>query len=88
MSEDAIRVELQGLREDGRRRGDKIDEVLRETTKIDKRVDRLKGVVDLHTEKLNSHDVKIDNLEKRIYQIGFLLLVLHGSAREVLAIFS
>lgn len=87
MSEDGIRAELQGVRNDvqqlsrdGKEREKKLDTIVKQTTKIEGRVGTLETIV-------AAHDGKLGSLEKRIYQIGFLILALHGGAREVMALF-
>lgn len=86
MSEDAIRAELQGVREDvqqlsrdGKEREKKLDTIVRQTTKMEGRVGTLETLV-------ATHNGKIDVIEKRLYQIGFVILALHGGARELLAL--
>lgn len=87
MSEDAIKAELLGvktevqhLRREGDERGKKLDSVLNETTKIKGRVTHLETTSE-------TYGAKIETLEKRAYQIGFLILALHGGARELITLF-
>jgi peptidoglycan hydrolase CwlO-like protein len=87
MSEDAVRAELQGLRNDGQRREKKLDEVLVNTGKIEGRVVKLEAVVDSHGIKLKRHEDKIEKIEKRIWQFAAIVLALHGGAREILKFF-
>lgn len=75
-----VRTDVQYLRREGDARGKRLDEVLGKTLKVEGRVGTLEGLV-------GSHDVKIARIEKRIWQIGFLILALHGGAREVLTLF-
>lgn len=90
MSEDAIRAELCGVREDvhllreeGRERGKKIDSMLVETAKVKVRVSKLE-------EDNGEYKRKFKEIESKLYKIGFwaaLALGGIGGAKEILSLF-
>lgn len=90
MSEDAIRAELSGVREDvhllreeGRERGKKIDSMLVETATVKVRVSKLES-------DNAEHKKKFKEIESKLYKIGFWAALALGGAtgvKEILSLF-
>lgn len=90
MSEDAIKVELQGvrgdvaqLRKEGNERGKKLDDVLLKTAQVEVRVENLES-------DNKEYKDRFEKIESKIYKIGFwAVLALGGavSAKEIISIF-
>ncbi|MBQ9759251.1 MAG: hypothetical protein IJW12_05725 [Opitutales bacterium] len=86
MSEDAIKVELNGLhqdvtllREEGRARGEKIDQMLERTVDVEVRVEKLEDDGEANRERFKE-------LDSRIWKMAGLLAIALGGvegAREL-----
>ena len=76
----ALREDVSRLRDEGRDRSQKIEQVLLQATKTNGRVNGLEA-------RERSRDEKMSTLEKRIWQVAALLAALGGVGKDLIGIF-
>ena len=77
----ALRNDISRLRDEGRERSQKLEQVLLQATKTNGRVNGLEA-------RERAQDEKMSTLEKRIWQVAALLAALGGFGKDVLGFFN
>ena len=77
----ALREDVSRLRDEGRERSQKIEQVLLQATKTNCCVNGLEA-------RERARDEKMSTLEKRIWQVAALLAALGGFGKDIIGIFN